>query len=156
MNSRTKGKRGELEFANALKRAGLASRRTQQYCGSTGNASDVVIEGEDLHVEVKRCERPRLIAWLKQVHNDANGRDWILAWRAARQEWMVTLPLAKWVELRHAARTEPVPEDLPDGTHREIQARAAIQRGIATATSDAHARSIERSEAERPPVDSPA
>ena len=41
MNSRTKGKAGELELSKVLKTYGYDTRRGQQYCGANGDA-DVV------------------------------------------------------------------------------------------------------------------
>ena len=42
MNSRQKGKRGELELAQELRKLGAQGvRRTQQYCGRTGEAADL-------------------------------------------------------------------------------------------------------------------
>ena len=42
MNSRDKGKRGELELVKLLKASGYEARRTAQYCGKSGEAADVV------------------------------------------------------------------------------------------------------------------
>lgn len=42
MNSKQKGKRGELEWASYCRGQGYDCRRTAQYCGNTGDASDVV------------------------------------------------------------------------------------------------------------------
>ena len=56
MNSKQKGKRGELEWASYCRGQGYDCRRTAQYCGNTGDASDVVgLPG--IHQEVKRVER---------------------------------------------------------------------------------------------------
>jgi hypothetical protein len=87
INSRTKGKVGELEFAHLLQEHGMLARRGQQYSGIGGD--DVVIEGrEDLHVECKRVERLNLEKAMAQAVRDAKGRTAILAPGAiARSGW---------------------------------------------------------------------
>ena len=56
MNSRRKGKRGELCVAHFLKENfGLNARRGQQYCGANGDA-DVVGGFPNTHCEVKFVE----------------------------------------------------------------------------------------------------
>ena len=42
INSRRKGVRFERELASALRAEGYDTRRTAQYCGNTGDASDVI------------------------------------------------------------------------------------------------------------------
>lgn len=55
VNGKRKGKIGELEWAAFCHAQGYDCRRTAQYCGNTGDASDVVgLEG--IHQEVKRVE----------------------------------------------------------------------------------------------------
>ena len=55
INSKTKGKVGELEFSKLCRRNGYNTRRTQQFCGSSGQAADVVgLDG--ISIEVKRVE----------------------------------------------------------------------------------------------------
>lgn len=60
INSKQKGKRFELELSRKFREYGYtASRRTAQYCGNTGDASDVVgLPG--IHVEAKHQERMQL------------------------------------------------------------------------------------------------
>ena len=98
LNSRAKGAAGERELVDELNRLGLMARRTVQYCGKSGDAADIVIDGCQLHVEVKRVERVRLAEWLEQASRDAHGRQWSLFWRRSRGEWMVVMPLSQWVD----------------------------------------------------------
>ena len=58
-NSKQKGKRGELQFARLCAQYGYKVRRTAQYCGNTGDASDCVDLGGG-HIKDKRTERLRL------------------------------------------------------------------------------------------------
>jgi len=54
MNSKRKGKRGELELAKKLQEYGFNTRRGQQYAGLGG---DDVVGLEGIHIERKRVER---------------------------------------------------------------------------------------------------
>ena len=53
MNSKQKGKRGELELAKKLQEYGFEARRGQQYSGIGG---DDVVGLEGVHIECKRVE----------------------------------------------------------------------------------------------------
>lgn len=91
INSKRKGSVGELEVVNYLKDKGIQARRTAQYCGKTGDASDIVIEDnhplKDWHIEVKFTKNPSpaystWFKWLNQVTRDANGKKWVIFHRA--------------------------------------------------------------------------
>tara|TARA_R100000152_G_C6781173_1_gene215117 strand:- start:852 stop:1190 length:339 start_codon:yes stop_codon:yes gene_type:complete len=93
VNSKQKGKRGELEAVRLLKKIfpEYDWKRSQQYCGIGDGAADVV-GNPNLHIEVKRTERGNqaLYRWIDQAITDAkgaqipvvltrsNGNDWIL------------------------------------------------------------------------------
>jgi len=69
-NSKQKGKRFELDIAHILKDYGFDARRTAQYCGNTGEASDVVgLPG--IHIECKAQETMRLYEWVAQAVRDS-------------------------------------------------------------------------------------
>ena len=69
-NSKDKGKRFELFLSHKLQDHGFDARRTAQYCGNTGDASDVVgLPG--IHIECKHQEQMRLYEWMEQAVNDA-------------------------------------------------------------------------------------
>lgn len=70
-SSKRKGKIGELEVVNLLKAAGYNAHRSVQYCGATGDAHDVVVEGLPLHIEVKRVERLNLKQAYQQAVHDS-------------------------------------------------------------------------------------
>ena len=89
--SREKGKRGELEWASFCRGKGYDCRRTSQYCGKTGDASDVVgLPG--IHQEVKRVERLDLYGALSQAQRDAKlGEMPIVAHRKNYHPWVVII-----------------------------------------------------------------
>lgn len=69
--SREKGKRYEREIASKLKEYGYDARRTAQYCGNTGDASDVVgLDG--IHIEAKHQEKIMIYDWMAQAINDSS------------------------------------------------------------------------------------
>lgn len=70
--SRDKGKRFERALASRFREYGYDARRTAQYCGKTGDASDVVgLPG--IHVEAKHVEAMRLYEWMSQAIRDAEA-----------------------------------------------------------------------------------
>ena len=75
VNSKQKGARFERQLASKFREHGYDARRTAQYCGNTGDASDVVgLPG--LHIEAKHQETMRLYDWMAQAQRDteANGK----------------------------------------------------------------------------------
>lgn len=73
INSKQKGARFERTLAGLFREHGYTeSRRTAQYCGNTGDASDVVgLPG--IHVEAKHQERMQLYDWIDQAKRDSAG-----------------------------------------------------------------------------------
>lgn len=74
INSKQKGARFERHLASRFREYGYDARRTAQYCGNTGDASDVVgLPG--IHVEAKHAEQMRLYEWIAQAKRDAAAGD---------------------------------------------------------------------------------
>lgn len=72
VNSKQKGARFERALASFFRANGYQARRTAQYCGNTGDASDVVgLPG--IHVEAKHQESMRLYEWMAQAIRDAEA-----------------------------------------------------------------------------------
>lgn len=91
MNSGTKGKRGELEFASLLREHGFDARRGQQFSGSP-ESPDVVSDALAwLHVEVKRVQNLNLADACAQAEGDAAGKPWIVAHRRNHAPWLITM-----------------------------------------------------------------
>ena len=104
--AKEKGKRGEREVANILKEHGFKARRTAQYCGNTGDASDVIgIDG--WHLEVKFVEKLAIMQAMKQAERDAEKHflthDEVLKpvviFRKTRDDWHVCMGLEDYIEL---------------------------------------------------------
>lgn len=98
MNSRSKGKRGELELAAYLREHGVEARRGQQFAGGT-NSPDVVTSLDGVHFECKRTERTDLYGWMAQATADAGSKLPVVAHRKNNGEWLAVLPLDKLLEL---------------------------------------------------------
>ena len=72
VNSKEKGARFERSLASKFREYGYEARRTAQYCGNTGDASDVVgLPG--LHIEAKHQEKMYLYDWMAQAKRDAEA-----------------------------------------------------------------------------------
>lgn len=97
INSKQKGKTGELEWCKFLKEHGIEARRSQQYCGKEGDADCVGLEG--YHQEVKRVEALNINKAIDQAKRDCNGNIPIVAHRKNRSEWLVTMRAEDWVRL---------------------------------------------------------
>ena len=101
MNSRDKGKRGELEVAHLLKKYGYDARRGQQYAGSNGDAD--VVGLPDIHLEVKRVEKLNIDNALSQSIRDARDEEVpIVMHRKNRTEWKITMRFEDWMEMYEA------------------------------------------------------
>ena len=101
MNSRTKGKRGELEAAHLLKEYGYEARRGQQFSGANGDPDVVGLPG--VHIEVKRVEKLNLYEAVAQSVRDAKeGEIPIVLHRKNRAKWLVTMPFEEWMKLYKA------------------------------------------------------
>ena len=99
INSKKKGKTGELELARKLREYGYETRRTAQYCGNTGDAADVVgLPG--IHIECKRTETLRLYDAIDQAKRDAAGSNIpVVFHRKNNCEWLAILPLCEFMKI---------------------------------------------------------
>ena len=103
VNSKQKGKKGELEVAKILNSYGYHCRRGQQYCGSNGDADVVGLPG--IHIAVKRRERLDLYSAIEQAKRDAGKTNTLptVFWRRNDCEWLVAMPLKDWIDLYQKA-----------------------------------------------------
>jgi len=102
VNSKAKGARYERELASKFREQGYDARRTAQYCGNTGDASDVVgLPG--IHVEAKHQEKMQLYDWIAQAVRDAEaggkGNLPAVFHRKNNAETLVTMRLDDWFRL---------------------------------------------------------
>lgn len=102
MNSRRKGKRGELELANELKKYGYEARRGQQYSGANGDPDVIGLPG--IHIECKRVESLNIYKAYEQAVRDAgDSLTPVVMHRKNNKPWLVTCNLEDFLLLYHAA-----------------------------------------------------
>mgnify|MGYP007101879398 CR=1 FL=1 len=98
-SSQRKGRAAERELAEILCGYGYAAKpgRALNY----GSEADVIgLPG--FHLEVKRCERLQLPAWIEQAERDAERMQDgvpVVIFRQNRQPWRVCLKLSEFLSL---------------------------------------------------------
>ncbi len=102
VNGRRKGKDGENELAKKIREFGFDVHRSQQYCGNTGEAADLVgLPG--VHIECKRVEQLNIDKAMEQAINDAEmaGKKEMPAvfHRKNGKPWKVTILLPDFMHL---------------------------------------------------------
>ena len=104
MNSKQKGKRGELELASCLRDIGFHDiRRSVQYNGKAEDADADLIGVPGYHVEVKRVEKLNIYTAMDQAMRDhVEGTVPAEIQRKNRSGWLVTIPLEEWADLYKA------------------------------------------------------
>ena len=105
MNSREKGKRGELEAARLLREYGFEARRGQQFSGANGDPDVIGLPG--IHLEVKRVEKLNLEAAMQQSITDARINEIpIVMHRKNRGQWLVTMTFDDWMKLYQGGQSD--------------------------------------------------
>ncbi len=99
MNSKRKGSAGERELCEYLTGAGYpAHRNNQQFTGGKGNP-DIDAQGlERFHIEVKRVEKLNVSAAMQQAERDAVNRTPVVIHRRNREQWLITMKLADFLQ----------------------------------------------------------
>ena len=106
INSKKKGARAERKWAEFCREHGYEKvRRTAQFCGNTGEASDCVgLEG--IHQECKAVERLNIVEAMNQAVRDSTkegeGNLPIVAHKRNRTPWYVTMLAKDWFKLYSA------------------------------------------------------
>ena len=98
INSRRKGKVGELSLAKKLSEYDYDCRRGQQYNGADGSADVIGLPG--IHIECKRVERLNLEDAMAQSRRDAReGEIPTVFHRKNNCKWLVTLDLEDFMRM---------------------------------------------------------
>ncbi len=97
MNSKKKGKNGELELSRVLRGYGYPARRGQQYSGTETSAD--VVGLPYIHIECKRNERLNITDAIEQAKRDCGSNIPTVMHRKNHEEWLVTMRLADWIEI---------------------------------------------------------
>lgn len=106
INSRRKGKVGELEAAEALRSLfGWNCGRTAQHCGNSEDSADLrITEAPSLWVEVKRVQALNVPRTVKKATEQCGRRCPVLLHRTNRSPvgWLLTIRLSDLPRLAHA------------------------------------------------------
>lgn len=98
INSKRKGKAGELELAHKLKEYGYDTKRSVQYNGKDGDAD--VVGLPNIHCEVKRVEKLNVYDAMAQAKRDAKNGDLPAVFhRKNRCNWLVTMELPDFMKI---------------------------------------------------------
>ena len=103
VNSKQKGARFERLLASKFRDYGYDdARRTAQYCGNTGDASDVVgLPG--IHIEAKHQEKMCLYDWIEQAKRDVKASDEdkipVVFHKKNNAEILVTMRFDDWMQI---------------------------------------------------------
>ena len=89
MNSRSKGKRGELEWRDVIRSHGYEARRGQQFSGSPDSPD--VETNLPFHFEVKRVEKFSIYKSMQQAKDECGSNPPIVAHRKNGGEWVVIM-----------------------------------------------------------------
>ena len=119
VNSRRKGKEGELELARILRTYGFDTRRGQQFKGG-GDSPDVMgLPG--VHIECKRVQNLVIEKAMVQSRTDAEETDDVpvVMHRRDREKWKVTMDLDEFMKMYIAATDADVPRFPTCALHKE-------------------------------------
>lgn len=97
VNSKAKGKAGELQACKVLEAMGIPAHRAQQYSGNNGTA-DVVSDLAGAHIEVKYQARPNVLAAMEQAAGDCGlkyplvmSRQTLAMGEKGAKPWLITI-----------------------------------------------------------------
>lgn len=99
IHSKNKGKLGELEVRDLLRRFGFDARRGQQFAGG-GDSPDVIHSMTGFHIEVKRTESLSLYEAMAQADADRKTHeDAIVFHRRSKKPWLVIMDAERFLAL---------------------------------------------------------
>lgn len=101
INSKQKGKNGELELAKALKQYGYDARRSVQYNGKAEEGQPDLLGLPGIHVECKRTEKLKLYDAVDQAKRDSKNTDElpVVFHRRNNCEWVAIMPLDVFMKI---------------------------------------------------------
>lgn len=108
VNSKRKGKTGELELARKIREHGYDVRRSVQYNGKEEDGQADLLGLSGIHIECKRTERLNIYDAVNQAKRDSSGKDQIpvVFHRKNNCEWLAIMPLDDFMNLYRAYETD--------------------------------------------------
>lgn len=104
INSRAKGKRGELQLAHKLTELGYPAERGQQRKGGEDSPDVLCPSLKGWHIECKLTATCQMFSpatlkdWMEQARRDCGGKRMpivIHRWNGARDWWVLVMPWAR-------------------------------------------------------------
>lgn len=110
VNGNAKGKVGEREVAELMRKNGFEARRGQQFSGG-GDSPDVVHNMKGFHIEVKRTgKQTDIFKAMAQATRDKKQEDVPLVFhRKNNQDWVVVMKAKDFFDLMNKYVYEEVP-----------------------------------------------
>ena len=101
INSKQKGKKGELELAKVMRQHGYDVRRSVQYNGKSEEGQPDLVGLPHIHVECKRKEKLNLYDALNQAKRDSEGTEQlpVVFHRRNNCEWVAIMTLEDWMHI---------------------------------------------------------
>ena len=99
INSKRKGKAGELELAKKLREYGYDARRTVQYNGKSEEGKADLLGLPGVHIECKRTERLSIYDAMAQAKADSKGEIPCVFHRKNNSKWLVTMEIDDFMKL---------------------------------------------------------
>lgn len=107
INSKRKGKTGELELSHKLQAFGYDTRRSVQYNGKADDGKADLVNLPGIHIECKRVERLNVSEAMAQAIKEAKGEEFPTVFhRKNREGWLVTMRLEDFMEIYKAWEAE--------------------------------------------------
>lgn len=100
INSKQKGKRGELEVAHIFSSAGFPTRRGVQYSGGK-DSPDVVVDiiSDYFHFEVKNTSKLQIGPLIQQMKRDAEFKVPIGVFKLPQYGWNIVMNFQTFLDL---------------------------------------------------------
>jgi Holliday junction resolvase len=100
LNSKQKGKRGELELCREFKDNGYNVRRSVQFNGKAEQGQADLIGLNGIHIECKRVEKLNIQNAIDQAKRDCSNEELpTIFHRKNNCEWLVTMRFEDWINL---------------------------------------------------------
>lgn len=137
INSRRKGKTGELEAAAKLRELfGWRAERSQQHAGNEDSADLKCSDVPGLWIECKRVQKLNVNAVMAVAASQCGRKTPVLLHRRDREDWLLTIYLADLPRLCHAfyvaADEEVADSPLPSRTPDHCEGSGAAGRASRT------------------------
>lgn len=100
INSKQKGKRGELDLVHELNDRGFSTERTAQFNGKSVDSEADLRGINGVHIECKVRERHNVYDYMCQVDRDKKDNELgCVFMKSSRKKWLVVMDLDDWIKL---------------------------------------------------------